>query len=129
MTFRVYIAFMSAATVLSWGAWLLVLTNTNPDEAEIWGFGLFYLTLLLGLIGTLTLIGMAYRILILNRGGIMAREVRIAFRHAVFLSCVAVAALILSAQRFLTWWMFILLIIGMSVVEYLFLLREEARRS
>lgn len=129
MTFRMYLFFMSIATLLSWGAWVLVLYTTNPNDAGAGGFFVFYVTLAMGLIGLLTLMGMAYRILFLRRTAVMAREVRISFRHAVFLSIVAVGALALSAQGWLSWWVLLLSLILMSIVEYLFLLREEARRS
>jgi hypothetical protein len=124
-----YLFFMALATLLSWGAWILVLYTTNPDEAGTGGFVLFYVTLLLGLIGTLTLFGMAYRLVLLRRQSVIAREVRISFRHAVFLSSVAVGALALSARGWLRGWVFLVCIILMSIIEYLFLLREEARRT
>jgi hypothetical protein len=101
----------------------------NPYEVGVGGFILFYVTLLFGLIGTLTLAGMGYRILLLRRSVMVTREVRISFRHAVFLSAVAVAALVLSAEGWLNVWVFVVSILVMSVLEYLFLLREEARRS
>src|SRR5689334_2085133 len=129
MTFRMYLVFMTIATILSWGAWVLVLNTTNPQEAGMAGFLVFYVTLLLSLVGTLTLFGTAYRVLFLRREGVMAREVRIAFRHAVLLSIAAVTALVLSAQGWLTWWALLLLLIAMSILEYVFLLREEGRRS
>lgn len=129
MTFRMYLLFMTLATGLSWIAWVLVVYSMNPHEVGIGGFVLFYVTLLFALIGTLTLLGMAYRLLLLRRSVMVTREVRISFRHAVFLSLVAVIALVLSAEGWLNVWVFVVSILLMSVVEYLFLLREEARRS
>ena len=128
MTFRMYLVLMTIATVLLWGAWVLVLNTTNPTEAGMGGFVMFYVTLLLSLVGTLTLFGTAYRVLFLRRSGVMAREVRVAFRHAVFLSVTAIVALGLSAKGWLTWWMLIILFAVMSAIEYLFLLNEESRR-
>ncbi|MEO5927292.1 MAG: hypothetical protein ABIO72_01185 [Patescibacteria group bacterium] len=129
MTFRMYLVLMTIATILSWGAWVLVLNTTNPQEAGTGGFVIFFVTLLLSLVGTLTLFGTAYRVLFLRRSGVMAREVRVAFRHAVFLSIAAILALFLSAQGWLSWWALLLLLVTMSAVEYVFLLREESRRS
>jgi len=129
MTFRTYLILMGLGTLISWGAWVLVLYTTNPFEAGASGFVLFYLTLGMSLIGTLTLLGMAYRVFFLRRHAVMMREVRISFRHAVFLSLVAVGALALSAQGWLKWWALLALFILMSLVEYFFLLREEAHRS
>ena len=129
MTFRMYLVFMTIATVLSWGAWVLVLNTTNPQEAGTGGFIVFYLTLCMALLGTLTLFGTAYRVLFLRREGVMAREVRIAFRHAVLLSLAAIGALVFSAQGWLHWWVLVLLLVLLSIIEYIFLLREEGRRS
>ncbi len=121
--------FMSVATALAAGAWLFVLWSVNPFEASAAGFVMFYLTLLMSLVGLLTIAGVGYRVLILRRTDVVSREVRISFRHAVFLSLIAVIALALSAAGWLRWWTIIGLIAIVSVVEYVFLVKEEARRA
>ena len=129
MTFRMYIALMSLATLFAWVAWGVILWNTNPFEAGITGFVMFYVTLFISLVGTLTLLGVSYRVLLRNRRDVISREVRISFRHAVVLSLLGVVALALSAQGMLRWWMVLLLILAGSGLEYFFLIKEEARRS
>ncbi|MBU1448912.1 MAG: hypothetical protein ABIK13_04055 [Patescibacteria group bacterium] len=129
MTFRLYMALMSAATLMAIGAWTFVVWSTNPQEAPVIGFVMFYMTLFLSLVGLLTLGGVGYRVLILGRRDLVSREVRVSFRHAIFLASIAVVALAGSAAGWLRWWMFLLLLIVVSVVEYVFLVKEEARRS
>lgn len=123
-----YILFMTFATLLSWVAWAVVLWSMNPEETGPGGFLIFYVTLFMGLLGTLTLFGVTYRVMFLGRRDVVSREVRISFRHAIALSAMAVAALALSAQGLLRWWIAAILIAVVSVIEYLFLVKEEARR-
>ena len=108
---------------------MLVVWNIHPLQAGLGGLAIFYLTLCLALMGTLTLFGVLYRVLLSHRKDVIAREVRVAFRHAVFLSLVSTGALVLSGQGGLRWWMIAMMILGISGIEYLFLLREESRRS
>lgn len=129
MTFRMYIILMSLATFFAWAAWAVILWNTNPFEAGLIGFVMFYLTLFISLVGTLTLLGVSYRVLVRQRRDVVSREVRISFRHAVVLSLLGVTALAVSAQGKLRWWMVVLLILAGTALEYLFLIQEEARRS
>lgn len=129
MTFRMYMAFMAVATALACGAWIFVLWSTNPADATATVFVMFYITLFMSLVGLLTLAGVGYRVLILGRRDVVSREVRISFRHAVFLSAMGVIALALSAKGWLHWWVILGLIVSVSAVEYVFLVKEEARRA
>lgn len=129
MSFRVYLAIMAAATLLSWACWVFVMFNTNPDESSAIGFGLFYVTLFMGVVGVLTLIGTGYRVFILKRGDALFRDIRVSFRHAVLMGLIAVAALALSSHAQFRWWTIPALVVGVTVIEYLFLVREEGKRS
>lgn len=122
-------AIMGVATAMAIAAWAFVVWSTNPEEAPAIGFVMFYVTLLMSLVGLLTVGGVGYRVLILGRRDVVSREVRISFRHAVFLSVIAVVALASSASGRLRWWTFFLLIVVVSAIEYVFLVKEEARRS
>lgn len=128
MTFRMYIFFMSLATLLSWVAWAIIVWNTNPLETGIGGFVIFYVTLLMGLVGMITLMGLSYRVIVLKRSSVISREVRISFRHGVALAAMAVIALALSAKDLLNWWIMLILVAAVSVLEYIFLIKEESRR-
>ncbi len=129
MSFKWYMWCMSIATALAWAGWALVLFTTDPTEAGFTGLLLFYLTLFVAMVGTLSVFGVLYRVRFLKRDHLLTREVRIAFRHAIMLSTVGIASLALSAQGLLTWWNFLALFVGVGIVEYVFLLMQESRRS
>ena len=129
MGYRSFLWLMILATAASLGGWVYILFNVNPDEAGIIGFILFYTTLFAACVGLLTLFGIIIRIHLRKRHATAFREVRIAFRHAVWLSLVSVVCLGLSAQGWLTIWWFLLLLIVVGGMEYAALLIQESRRS
>ncbi len=129
MTFRMYMLFMGFATTLSWFSWIVVVWGIDPVQAGSFSFALFYVTLFLSLIGSFTLAGVVYRILVLRRSDILSREVRISFRHSILLSVVAVVSLALSAQPFFRWSIFIPVLLIVSGVEYVFLLGDASHRT
>lgn len=120
---------MSIATIVAWLGWLFVIFTIDPHEAGALSLVLFYLTLFVAMIGTLSVIGVAYRTRSAHRDHLLIREVKISFRHAIILSIAATTSLILAAQGLLTWWNFIALFVAVGVVEYLFLLMQESRRN
>jgi hypothetical protein len=129
MGYRSFLILMVLATAASLGGWTYILFNVNPDEAGIVGFLLFYVTLFAACVGLLTLFGIIIRIHLRRRHQTAFREVRIAFRHAVWLSLVSVICLALSAQGWLTIWWFLLLLLVVGGLEYAALLIQESRRA
>lgn len=119
---------MAGGTALAWASWVAVLWNVNPDEAGIPGFVLFYLTLCVALIGTFSVLGVVYRVHVLKRQHVVSREVRIAFRHAILLASMAVSSLALSTYGWLKWWVFLLLLALVGVIEYAALTIQESKR-
>jgi len=120
---------MGAGTLLAWGAWATVIFQVNLHEAGILGVILFYLTLAVSLLGSFSIMGVVYRVHALKRKHVISREVRIAFRHAILLTVVAIFSLILSTKSWLTWWSFLLLIASVGIVEYIALLIQETHRT
>jgi hypothetical protein len=129
MSYRSFLILMVAATVASLGGWMYILLNVNPDEAGIVGFILFYVTLFAACVGLLSLFGIVIRVHLRKRQATAFREVRIAFRHALWLSLVAVICLALSAQGWLNIWWFLVLLAIVGSLEYAALLIQESRRS
>lgn len=120
---------MLAGTLIAWGGWIAVLLNVNPNEGGYIGFLLFYLTLLIALVGTFSLLGIFFRVYIKKRHHVVIREVHIAFRHAIFMSIMAVTSLALSANGWLQWWVFLLLLAIIALLEYVALIIQEGRRA
>jgi len=129
MTFRAYLWLMGLTTAFAWAGWLFVIFRIDPEEAGALGLGLFYITLFTALIGTIAVIGAAYRVLVLRRKDVVSREVRITFRHAVMVSLVGILGLALAALGWLRWWVLLGLVVAVGVIEYIFLLVQESRRD
>ena len=129
MNFVWYLLSMVAGTLLAWGGWGFIIWKVNPNEGGFIGFLLFYLTLLVALTGTFSLFGIFFRVYLKKRHHVVIREVHIAFRHAVFMACMAVISLVLSAQGWLTWWVFLLLLAVIAILEYVALIIQEGRRA
>ncbi len=129
MSFRGYLVLMGLSTVIAWLGWVIVLFNIDPFASGAVGFVLFYITLWAGLIGTLTIAGLLYRVYALRRGDLVIREVRVSFRHALLLSLVSIIALILSAQGWFSWWVLVVLIVVAGVIEYISLVVQQSRRG
>ncbi len=129
MSFRAYLLLMGMSTLIAWLAWVVLLWNIDPTQASFFVFVIFYFTLAVGLIGTISLFGIAYRMIIVRQEGLVIRQVRVAFRHAVLLSSVAVISLALSAEGQFHWWILLVLISVVSLIEYISLLIQNARRS
>jgi hypothetical protein len=127
MGLRAYILLMSLGTLLAWTAWGVILFNVSPTEAGFAGLLIFYLTLSMALVGSLALIGTFVRIVVLHKHQVPSREIRIAFRHALLFSVVAVITLALSRNDALRTWHVVILIVLASIIEYLYLLGRRGR--
>ena len=120
MTLRQYLILMSLGTLVAWGAFALVLKYLNPENAGTLGFVFFYLSVFLGITGTLTLLGFAWRYF-RHREEVLFRHVSISFRQGVILAVMVVSALFLQANKLLTWWNLSLLILGLTLLEFFYL--------
>lgn len=128
MTFRQFLAFMALATLAAWVGWLLVIWSTDPTRAGATGFLLFYFTLALSLVGTLTLAGTGIRAWI-RRDELLSRHVAHAFRQAFLFACLVAGSLLLMSHDLLRWWTATLLIAFLSLVELVFLSATRTRRT
>jgi membrane-associated HD superfamily phosphohydrolase len=126
MGLRAYLSSIGLGTVLAWFGWAMIILNITPREASTPGFVMFYLTLAVALVGTLTFIFSIFRVYVLRRS-VIEREIRTSFRHAILCSLITIVSLVLSsAGRFSVWYSLLLLAIA-SVIEYLFLQAHHGR--
>lgn len=126
MSFKQYIIVMIVATLICWAAFLMVVFNVDPDVTGIAGLILLYVTLLLSLTGTISLIGLLIRRLF-NKKQLLVRQVAISFRQAISFAILIVALLFLQSQRLLTWWNLIILLAALTILEF-FLISYKKRR-
>lgn len=115
---------MTIATVLCWGGWLWVLFFVNPYEAGSVELLLFYSSLFLGLVGTLSIVGFIVRFLIIKHE-FAYKQVKRAFRQGIMLALLVVISLYLQSQDLLVWWNLILLVFLMGGIEYFFAVAED----
>lgn len=120
MTTKQFVILMLICTVLCWGGWLMVLLFISPQSTGLFGFALFYLSLFFALVGTLALIGYLFRWLFTRRYS-RSDEVTISFRQAIFFAIVVSGAFFLQGNRLLTWLNALLLVILVTVIEFLFI--------
>lgn len=125
MLLKHYLIWMLIGTLISWVALGLVLTYINPEIASQTGLVLFYGSVFLSLSGTITLLGFLWRRL-RYRDEVLFRQVSTSFRQGILLSVVVVATLFLQANRLLSWWNLLLLVGGLSLLEYFMLTIKQS---
>jgi hypothetical protein len=126
MTLRTYLALMIVATLIAWLGFGIVVLTVDPQVTNWLGIGLFYITLLISLSGSGAIIGFIVRFLFLKHE-LIARSVLVAFRQG-FLAAIMITVILffLSHQLFNTLNV-ILLILGVTTLEFLLLGLESER--
>ena len=117
MTLRQYVVLMTLGTFLCWGAWFLVVMYLDPATAGWLGFGFFYSSLFLALVGSFSLIGLGFRLYILQ-SEVVFRQVSVAFRQALSFSVLMTVGLFLESKDLLTWWNAVMLVLAVTLVEF-----------
>ncbi len=120
MRLRTYLILMTVSTVALWLGWFLVINYIDPTTAGLMGFIFFYLSLLLALTGTISIIGLLIRSTAFREESIL-EQVEIALRQGIMLALMIVGLLLLQSQRLLTWWNIILLILALTILEFFFI--------
>ncbi|PIW37158.1 MAG: hypothetical protein COW24_01715 [Candidatus Kerfeldbacteria bacterium CG15_BIG_FIL_POST_REV_8_21_14_020_45_12] len=127
MTLKRYLLTMGLTTLICWVAFIVVLFRIDPDTGGTIGLLLFFTSMFFAAWGTLSLIGFLVRFL-LFRNTVPFRYIGTSLRQALWFATLLCLTLFLVSQELLSWWMTILLIIGLCVLEAFFLARSlEAR--
>lgn len=121
MTLSRYLISMIVGTLLSWGAWFFVMFQTDPVEANLLSFIIFYISLFLALVGTLSIVGFSIRAALNKSKEPYFRQVKKAFRHGLLFSLLIIISLILQGQRMLNWWNLLILVMLVIFFELYFL--------
>lgn len=119
MTLNNYLTAMSLTTALCWGIFLFVVNIINPEETNYIGFILFYLSLLLSLIGTIAILGFFVRFVVLRKS-LAVYAVKNAFRQAFLISFFLICLLFLFSLNLITYLNLALLIIIFLILEIIF---------
>ncbi|MBU1203406.1 hypothetical protein KKH39_05180 [Patescibacteria group bacterium] len=121
MTIRSYNIAMLLATVLAWLGFFIIINSFDPYQGGLSIFLMFYFTLFLSILGTLSLLGFLLRSVWNRKRGIARVMVMESFRQAVIFSSVLLVALFLQSLRLLTWWNTLLLVVLATTIEFVFL--------
>ncbi len=117
MTIRGYVTFMVLGSALAWLAWYVVLSTVDPFIAGFTGVMMFYGSLGLATLGTLTLLVFVARTLV-HKDELAVRNLGIAVREAFWGVLFLVIILILLRRGLLAWWNALPLFVGLAMAEY-----------
>ena len=120
MTIKQYLILMSVCTVLCWCGFLMVVFFINPEATSGLGFVLFYFSLFFAVAGILA-IGSYLCRLFFTRFYSKKESVQVSFRQAVFLALVFTLGLFLQAHHLMTWLNTVLLVLLITLIEFLIL--------
>ncbi|MFZ2154485.1 MAG: hypothetical protein WAV16_04635 [Candidatus Moraniibacteriota bacterium] len=123
MSLKMYIWSLFFSTLLALAVWFFVLFNIDPYESGLLGQIFFFLSLELFLTGVLV------SILVLLRAKFLGEDVSIerigmSFRQGLLISVTFVLAIAINTWGYFTWWIGLLLLAGMFLVELYFLSKE-----
>ncbi|MEK7538170.1 MAG: hypothetical protein AAB619_04335 [Patescibacteria group bacterium] len=121
-----FLVILGFGTLLSWTAWMLVLTTLDPASGGLAALFLFYGSFFLALFGTATIAGFFTRYW-LERQTVLFRQIAVALRHGTLISAGSTLALLLQSRRLLNLWAVVALVALVVVIE-LFFLAGQTRR-
>jgi len=114
-----YLAYIGFAGFVSWVAVFVVMAKLSPDESRALALLLFFISLFFALTATFTIIGYYFR-LWLQRNEIFYNHLNVSLRQGILLSIIAVGCLSLQILRVLNWWLGLLLIAAVTLLEFYF---------
>jgi hypothetical protein len=113
-------------TIFCWLSFGYIVWTVNPQTTNGTGFSLFYLSLFFSLSGTAAIIGFIVRFIFLKHE-LIINTVKIAFRQSFLFAGFIVAVLFLLSRGLLTWLNLIILIVGLSALEFFLLSYGKAK--
>jgi hypothetical protein len=126
MNLRQYLSIMAIGTAAALSAWCIVVMAIDPVSAGGLAFLVFYVTLLSGLSGLLTILGTIVRARKETENG-LALAVARSFRQSLFLSLLVVLSLYLMGLGLFSTPILFLLIGLFGLIEFFFLFRGDKR--
>lgn len=128
MTLRRYLISMGITTLICWGAFIMVLFQIDPYTGGVIGLVLFFVSLFFSLWGTMSILGFGIRYIFL-RNVVPFKYIGTSLRQALWFAILLCLTLFLVSQQLLEWWMSLLLVGGLTVLEGFFLARSLESRA
>ncbi len=129
MNSKIYNIIMGIATALAWLGFFIIISNFDPRQATWVVFLLFYMTLGLGVLGLLSLLGFWIRRLFNPKKIQIRLAVVSSLRQGLIMAAVVVIGMFLQSARILTWWNMLLLIIAATSLEFVLLLFHHKQKE
>src|SRR3989338_9717432 len=101
MSLRLYLIVMAFVSVCAFIAWLVVLHSIDPTKSGFLGFCLFYITLGIAFLSSVTLFGTLIRVWF-RKDQVVYRQVVRSLRQGLILSALFLTALVFSGANLLT---------------------------
>lgn len=122
MNHKIYSIIMGVVTLLASFGFFVIIFNFDPNQANWRVFALFYLTLFLGSLGALSLLGFWLRRLFKQERVQNRLLISNSLRQGLIMSLVVVLAMWMQSARLLTWWNTVLLALAAAALEFVILL-------
>ncbi|MFH1456730.1 MAG: hypothetical protein ABIF17_01290 [Patescibacteria group bacterium] len=116
MTLRKYLFIMILATLLCWGALVLVVFFVDPETTGWMGILIFYLAGFFAIVGTASVGGFIARRIFVRREHTFL-QVKNSFRQAVWFGVLVVSSLFLQSKNLIAWWNLVVLILILVFLE------------
>jgi hypothetical protein len=120
MSLKNYIFLMLLATLACYFAFGAVIYFFDPFAGGFLAILFFYFSLLLALIGTLSLVGLFLR-LIFSRNKLIFKQVVTSFRQSIWFSILIIIILYLQKIDLFAWKNLIFLILAFAILELFFI--------
>lgn len=128
MSLGKFIIIVLIGTLLSCAAFIIVLTQMNPDSSRFVTVTAFSVSLGFAVAGILSLAGFGVRAW-LGRQPVLFRALQTSVRQGVLVAVFLEVLLVLQAMRWLAWWNALPLSLFFILLEAFFLAQEGADRQ
>lgn len=120
MSVKQYLLFLASGTAIAVCAWFIVLISINPVTAGAFGFLAFYVTLFVALIGVFTTLATILRMQ-RKKHPTVESMIKVSLRQGVLLAILVQGALIMLSKGLLSISVLLIIILVISIIEFLFL--------
>ena len=123
MSLKAYIWGVRIVTILSLGAFVLVVNLVDPEGSGLVGKILFYVSIFFFLSGFFNLLLLRLRKRNVNAENAFS-NISLSFRQGILLALFSIGLLVLQSFRILIWWDGLLLMFGIFIIELYLVSRD-----
>ncbi len=124
MSHNKYIIVIAFAGMMAWLGLIVVINKLSPYENMGLSLPLFFVTLLIALACTFTVVGFYFRFWLFQHE-VFYKHISIALRQGIFLSLIACFCLVFQMLRVLSWWSGFFVVVVFMLLEFYFSSRDS----